>query len=224
MRKAGMTSIGYLPLLTEVFGAQLIEPLKLPRTSRCGFSGTADGQWFEWHDGEIIRSGSIEELHSLHTEIKANGSGDLRAVLAEWDRGGKARMKDEAAAIIREILLGKRAPRQGKYGNRRLHLGWTEIDVAPNESAEEIATRAIEALNEELEPLGVKLPCFENGRLFTEEEIAHARAALPPAEEELEPTTEPPANSGEPEAASNDAPQPDPASNEAADLRRRFLE
>jgi len=52
-----MTPVDYLPLFTEIFGAQLIEPSKLPRASRSGFSGdTSSGTWFEWHDGTFVRT------------------------------------------------------------------------------------------------------------------------------------------------------------------------
>src|SRR5262249_34536743 len=112
-------------------------------------------------------------------------------VLMEWDCRGMGRTKNEAAAIIREILLEKRVPWQDKYGNRRLNLGWAEIDVEPDESTEENAARAIEALNEELEHLGIRLSRFETGRNFTEEEIARVEAGLPhPAEPDPAPTSE----------------------------------
>src|SRR5215469_6717008 len=97
-----MTSVDHLPLFIEVFGPQLKD------TNRFGdgsFLGTDDGRWFEWRDGELIRCGSIEKLHAIHNEVKANGGGDLREILWEWDWRGTARIKDEAAAIIREILL-----------------------------------------------------------------------------------------------------------------------
>src|SRR5262249_20237062 len=160
-----VTTVDYLPILTEIFGSQLIEPSKLPRASRSGFSGsTVSSQWFEWRNGELVRAGSIDELRPIYNKFKADGNGsDLQAIMAEWDRGSTARMKDEAAAIIREILLEKRVPWQDKYGNKRLHLGWAEIDVGPDESTEELAERAIETLNEEL---GLNLR-FETGRNFT---------------------------------------------------------
>src|SRR5262249_4594360 len=141
-----MTPVDYLPLFTEVFGAQLIEPSKLPRASRSGFSGdTSSGTWFEWHNGTFVRTGSIEKLHALRTDAKANGAGsDLPAVLAEWDRRGTAMIKDDAAAVVREILIGKRRPWRG-----RLHLGWAELEVEPDESTEEMACRAIDVLEEE---------------------------------------------------------------------------
>jgi len=160
-----------------------------------------DGPWFEWCDGEIIRVGSIKEFQPIHNEFQAKGKGgDLRAVLWEWDRRGRARMENEAAAIICEILLERRVPQQDKYGNRRLHVGWAEIDVEPDNTTEELADLAIETLNEELEDFGIDLPRFDPGRLFTEEEIARARASLPQPEE---PATNPP--------------DPDPAPNETTD-------
>src|SRR5262249_32619196 len=133
-----------------------------------------------------------------YNKFKADGNGsDLQAILAEWDRGSTARMKDEAAAIIREILLEKRVPWQDKYGNKRLHLGWAEIDVGPDESTEELAERAIETLNEEL---GLNLR-FETGRNFTKDEIARVRASLPQAEEPT-PPAQPDAENDTPESES----------------------
>src|SRR5262249_32040782 len=106
-----MTATDLTPLFVEVFGARLGD------TNRYGdgsFSDATDGQWFQWCDGEIIRSGSIEELHSVHSTVRANGGGDLRAVLREWDHAGRARVRNAAAAIVCEILLEKRIPRNGR--------------------------------------------------------------------------------------------------------------
>src|SRR5262249_43552597 len=156
MRKAGMTSIDYLPLLTEVFGPPLTEPSKTPHTRRFGdgsFSGsTTNGQWIEWHDGELIRAGSIEKLHAIHTEFKANGgSGDLRAVLREWDRRSAEEAKNEAAALVREILAERLKPRDGYLD---LGLVVIEDDDLLDYTTEKLADRAIE----EFRDLGIKLP------------------------------------------------------------------
>src|SRR5262249_23379958 len=202
-----MTQVDYLPLFTEVFGPQLIDPSKLPRASRSGFSGNIpDGQWIEWRDGKIFRAGSIEKLHALHNELKANGAGsDLRAVLAEWDCRGTARIKNEAAAIVTDILTGRRKPKRG-----RLHLGWAEIAVEPDESAEELACRAIDVLNEEL---GINLSRFETDRKFTKEETARVRASLPkPEEPDL------PVDPAQPQHENQTAERPDPTPSEATDF------
>src|SRR5262249_22877411 len=89
---------------------------------------------------------------------------------------------------VRNILTGKLAPQQDKYGERSLDLGWVVVEVGPDESTEKLACRVIEEFRE----LGIKLPCSAEDRLFTDEEKERAREALPPAEEELEPATTPP--------------------------------
>src|SRR5262249_28667038 len=64
-----------------------------------------------------------------------------------------------------------------------------EFEGLPNYTTEELADFAIEHFRN----LGVYLPRFDTGRLFTEEKIEQAREALPPAEEELESAPNPPA-------------------------------
>src|SRR5262245_22902366 len=199
-----MTPVDYLPLFTEVFGAQLIEPSKLPRASHSGFSGsTTYGHWIEWRDGEIVRAGSIGELHSIYNEVKVNGDGsDLRPALEEWDRRSMARAEDEAAAIVRNILIEELTPHQDKSGIWWLDLGPVMVGVEPGDSTDELARLAIR----EFEDLGIHLPHFEVGRKFTKEEIARVRASLPRPEDPTQPQHE-----------NQAAERPGPVTDDAAD-------
>src|SRR5262249_13875758 len=98
----------------------------------------------------------------------------------------------------------KRRPWRG-----RLHLGWAELEVEPDESTEEMACRAIDVLEEEL---GIYLPRFETGRIYTNEETARVRASLPKPEE-----PNPPFDPAQPQPNNEAAERRDPATDDAAD-------
>src|SRR5262249_7611536 len=176
---------------------------------RHGFFGP-----LEWVEKIIQKNGGGDPFTALKKSIRE----DMAAIETEAERKARAdQERDEAAAIVRDILTGSRKPKQDKSGRWWLGLGSVAIVVEPDDSTEELARLAIETLNEELEDLGIDLLRFEAGRIFTEEEIARAEAGLAKPEKPEPPADPAPQPQHDSKAA--DRPELKPDHNEA----NRFL-
>ncbi|HME90604.1 MAG TPA: hypothetical protein VKE49_04220, partial [Myxococcaceae bacterium] len=200
-----MNKITHFPNTTQnaivaTFGPQCLETGEVSAIfeldgKRYGLFGS-----LEWVEELIKANGGGDPLTALEKSIRE----DLASIDAEAEREAEAEEEtNEAAAVVRDILAGRLRPQQHKKsGKWRLNLGPTAIEVEPNAGTEELAYQAIE----EFKGFGINLPRFDDGRLFTDEEIKRAEARLPKPEE----LPDPPADCAQPQPDSKAANRPDP--------------